>query len=89
MMDRRLEGHSGRETELKGGHDLNFTEIGPIPMKNVGGGPLEPREVIVKVGDDDLGLMTSKSRAKTFSSRDPPRSTRGCKSNAASYSYCF
>ena len=39
-------------------------------MKNVGGEALECGEAGVKVGDDDLGLVTSKSGEKTFSSRD-------------------
>ena len=39
-------------------------------MKNVGRGPLGRGEAGVKVGDDDLGQMTSKSGEKTFLSRD-------------------
>ena len=39
-------------------------------MKNVGRGALERGEPGVKVGDDDLGLMTSKSGEKTFLSQD-------------------
>ena len=54
----------------KCGNDLNFTEIDPIPVKSVGRGPLERGEAGVKVGDDDLGLMTLKSGEKTFLSRE-------------------
>ena len=39
-------------------------------MKNVGRGPLGRGEAGVKVGDDDLGQMTSKSGEKTFLSQD-------------------
>ena len=39
-------------------------------MKNVGRGPLGRGEAGVKVGDNDLGQMTSKSGEKTFLSRD-------------------
>ena len=39
-------------------------------MKNVVRGAQERGEAGVKVGDDDLGLMTSKSGEKTFLSRD-------------------
>ena len=39
-------------------------------MKNVGRGALERGEAGVKVREDDLGLMTSKSGEKTFLSRD-------------------
>ena len=39
-------------------------------MKIVGRGPLGREEAGVKVGDDDLGQMTSKSGEKTFLSRD-------------------
>ena len=56
MMARRLEGHSGS----KDGNELNFTEIDSIRMKSVGRGPLGREEAGVKVGDDDLGQMTSK-----------------------------
>ena len=38
-------------------------------MKNVGRGPLERGEAGVKVGDDDLGLTTSKSSEKSFTSQ--------------------
>ena len=49
-------------------------------MKNVGRGPLERGEAGVKVGDDDLGLRTSKSGEKTFLSRDEIllAQNRGC-----------
>ena len=50
----------------KDGYDLSFTKIDPIPMKNVGRGPLECGESGVKVGDNDLGLMTSESGEKNF-----------------------
>ena len=39
-------------------------------MKNVGKGPLECGEAWVKVGDNDLGLMTSEFGEKTFSSQE-------------------
>ena len=39
-------------------------------MKSVGRGPLGRGEAGVKVGDNDLGQMTSKSGEKTFLSRD-------------------
>ena len=45
-------------------------KIDQIPVKNVGRGPLLREEAGVKVGDDDLGLVTSKSGEKTFLSRD-------------------
>ena len=45
-------------------------KIDQIPVKNVGRGALERGEAGVKVGDDDLGQMTSKSGEKTFLSRD-------------------
>ena len=51
-------------------------------MKNVGRGPLGRGEAGVKVGDDDLGQMTSKSGEKTFLSRDEifHVQSRGCES---------
>ena len=54
-------------SQSKDGNDLNFTEIDPIPMKNVGRGPLGRGEAGVKVGDDDFGQMTKKSNEKKFS----------------------
>ena len=39
-------------------------------MKNVGRRALERGEAGVKVGDDDLRVMTSKSGEKNFLSRD-------------------
>ena len=45
-------------------------------MKNVGRGPLGRGEAKVKVGDDDLGLMTLKSGEKLFS-----HETRSLRSN--------
>ena len=59
-----------RVQRSKDGNDLNFTEIDPIPMKNMGRRALERGEAGVKVGDDDLRVMTSKSGEKTFLSRD-------------------
>ena len=52
-------------------------------MKNVGRGPLGRGEAGVKVGDDDLGQMTSKSGEKTFLSRDEifHVQSRGCESD--------
>ena len=49
-------------------------------MKNVGRGPLGRGEAGVKVGDDDLRQMTSKSGEKTFLSRDEifHVQSRGC-----------
>ena len=51
-------------------------------MKSVGRGPLGRGEAGVKVGDDDLGQMTSKSGEKTFLSRDEifHVQSRGCES---------
>ena len=46
-------------------------------MKIVGRGPLECGEAGVKVGDNDLGLMTSESGEKTFSSREKSSSLKG------------
>ena len=53
-------------------------------MKSVGRGPLGRGEAGVKVGDDDLGQMTSKSGEKTFLSRDEifHVQSRGCESLA-------
>ena len=52
-------------------------------MKSVGRGPLGRGEAGVKVGDDDLGQMTSKSGEKTFLSRDEifHVQSRGCESH--------
>ena len=52
-------------------------------MKSVGRGPLGRGEAGVKVGDDDLGQMTSKSGEKTFLSRDEifHVQSRGCESD--------
>ena len=49
-------------------------------MKSVSRGPLGREEAGVKVGDDDLGQMTSKSGEKTFLSQDEILhvQSRGC-----------
>ena len=54
-------------------------------MKNVGRGPLECGEAGVKVGDNDLGLMTSESGEKTFSSREKSSSLKGEVASRARY----
>ena len=53
-------------------------------MKNVGRGPLECGESGVKVGDNDLGLMTSEFGEKTFSSQESS-SLKGEVANRARY----
>ena len=54
-------------------------------MKNVGRGPLECGEAGFKVGDNDLGLMTSESGGKTVSSREKSSSLKGKVASRARY----
>ena len=48
----------------------NSPQIDSIPVLSVGGEALECGEASVKVGDDDLRLVPSKSGEKTFFSSD-------------------
>ena len=64
LVAERLQEHSQREPKFLKASTL--AKIDPIPVKNVGLEALKREEARVKVGYNDLGLFTSKSRERNF-----------------------